>query len=163
MLTLKSLGGAHQAAFARALQAARKAVNRRIRLLRLARVAYAKLLENEGSLGRTRTDVWHLIRMVRAWARREYGAVPWRALVYVVGALIYFVNPADLIPDAIVGIGFLDDAAIIAAVVRALRSDVDAFLDWEAAHQEAARLPESGPPTAVGASLLHDQETQTRV
>lgn len=129
---MKSLSKAQRSAFDRALQAARRIIHRRLRLLRLARVAYAKLTENENALGRARSDTWHLIRMVRAWARREYTAIPWRALLYIVGALIYFVNPIDLIPDAIVGIGFLDDAAVVAAVMRALRGDVDAFLAWEA-------------------------------
>jgi uncharacterized membrane protein YkvA (DUF1232 family) len=33
-----------------------------------------------------------------------------------VGALLYFINPFDLIPDAVVGIGYLDDFAVVSLI-----------------------------------------------
>jgi uncharacterized membrane protein YkvA (DUF1232 family) len=36
------------------------------------------------------------------------------------GALAYFVLPADLIPDFIAGLGFTDDAAVVAAAIRSV-------------------------------------------
>jgi len=46
-------------------------------------------------------------------------------------AIIYFVNPADVIPDVIPLVGYVDDAAVIAWVVAAIRADLDAFRRWE--------------------------------
>lgn len=40
------------------------------------------------------------------------------------GALAYFISPIDAIPDALIGLGFTDDAAIIAAGVRAIAGQV---------------------------------------
>lgn len=40
------------------------------------------------------------------------------------GALAYFISPVDVIPDALIGIGLTDDAAIIAAGVRAIAGQV---------------------------------------
>ena len=40
------------------------------------------------------------------------------------GALAYFIMPADLIPDIIAGIGFTDDAAVLAAVTAMLASHI---------------------------------------
>ncbi|WP_150274309.1 YkvA family protein [Paenibacillus tepidiphilus] len=40
------------------------------------------------------------------------------------GALAYFISPLDTIPDAFIGLGLTDDAAIIAAGVRALAGQV---------------------------------------
>jgi uncharacterized membrane protein YkvA (DUF1232 family) len=40
------------------------------------------------------------------------------------GALAYFISPIDAIPDALIGIGFTDDAAVIAAGFRAISGQV---------------------------------------
>jgi uncharacterized membrane protein YkvA (DUF1232 family) len=47
------------------------------------------------------------------------------------GAVVYFVMPADLIPDLLLGIGFVDDAAVVSAVVRTVRNELDRFRTWE--------------------------------
>ena len=38
----------------------------------------------------------------------------------IIGALGYFILPIDLIPDAIIGLGFTDDLAVIVAVLKQL-------------------------------------------
>ncbi len=38
----------------------------------------------------------------------------------LMGALAYFVMPADMIPDFLAGFGFADDAAVLAAAIRAV-------------------------------------------
>jgi uncharacterized membrane protein YkvA (DUF1232 family) len=48
----------------------------------------------------------------------------------VVRALSYFADPKDLIPDAIPGIGFLDDAIMIELVVQELEHELDAYADF---------------------------------
>ena len=42
----------------------------------------------------------------------------------LVGALAYFIMPADLIPDVIALVGFTDDAAVLAAAIAAVRGAV---------------------------------------
>ena len=42
----------------------------------------------------------------------------------MLGALAYFVMPIDAIPDVLAGIGFTDDAAVIAAVIATLGANV---------------------------------------
>ena len=39
----------------------------------------------------------------------------------LIGALVYFVAPIDLIPDVVVGLGYADDAAVLAAGIAAVR------------------------------------------
>tara|TARA_B100001013_G_C24302433_1_gene321343 strand:- start:368 stop:538 length:171 start_codon:yes stop_codon:yes gene_type:complete len=48
------------------------------------------------------------------------------------GAVIYFLNPIDLSPDMIPGIGYVDDVSIIAFVLNSIRADLQQFLEWEA-------------------------------
>ena len=45
----------------------------------------------------------------------------------VLGALVYFCNPDDLIPDHIPGLGFLDDAIYVELVIRELQAEVDSY------------------------------------
>ena len=48
----------------------------------------------------------------------------------VLQALAYFAEPADLIPDTIPGLGFLDDAIMVELVVQELRPEIDAFEEF---------------------------------
>ena len=41
-----------------------------------------------------------------------------RAILY--GALAYFILPFDIIPDFIAGLGYTDDAAVLAAAIRSI-------------------------------------------
>lgn len=59
--------------------------------------------------------------------------VPLRARAIIYGALAYFVLPTDTIPDFLLGIGFTDDAAVLAAALGAIRSHLTP------AHRLAAR------------------------
>lgn len=118
-------------AFATSQRAARHVLRRRFRVLTLLKDAYVKHGVQSEAMERVRDDFGTMLRMAKAWALREYSTVPWKALVYIVGAIIYFVNPIDLIPDMLAGIGFVDDAAVITAVVRAVHHELDAFRKWE--------------------------------
>ncbi len=48
----------------------------------------------------------------------------------VLSALAYFTDPHDMIPDAIPGIGYLDDAIMVELIVRELRHDIDGYEDF---------------------------------
>jgi uncharacterized membrane protein YkvA (DUF1232 family) len=102
------------------------------RLRALARRAQARLTHPRSRLGSLRDDVPGLIRLVRAYAAGEYRRLPWKSVMLVVGALVYFVTPLDLIPDILIGTGFLDDAVVVAYVLKAIRDDLARFADWEA-------------------------------
>ena len=77
-------------------------------------------------------DFQALIRLVVAYARGLYRQIPIDRLVVVVAGLIYVVSPVDVIPDAIPVAGFLDDATVIAWVIKTVRDELDEFRDWEA-------------------------------
>lgn len=47
--------------------------------------------------------------------------IPMAQKAPIVGALAYFVLPIDLIPDFIMGVGFADDAAVIATAFKAVQ------------------------------------------
>jgi len=63
----------------------------------------------------------------------------------VLGALIYFCNPEDLIPDHIPGLGFLDDAIYVELVIRELKNEIDSYEEFsEYRAAEEKRRKETG-------------------
>lgn len=60
-------------------------------------------------------------------------ATPLQAKAILMGALAYFVLPADMIPDFFAWIGYSDDAAVLYAAVRAVATHI------KPAHRERAR------------------------
>lgn len=120
-----------QKALAIAKRSAQQVLRRRFKVLRLARDAYGKLDDNQGTLTRVRDDLATMLRLAAAWATKDYQQVPWRSLIYVVAALIYFINPVDLLPDALVGLGFVDDIAVVGAVVSSIHGDLEQFREWQ--------------------------------
>ena len=110
---------------------AERAAERAERVRALAERAAARLGAHRGALGALRDDLPALVRLARAWAKRDYGGLPWRSAVAVVGALLYFVSPLDAVPDFVPFLGLIDDAAVIAYVLRAVGKDVEAFQAWE--------------------------------
>jgi uncharacterized membrane protein YkvA (DUF1232 family) len=71
------------------------------------------------------------LRLIKAWATGDYRQAPWKSMALVIAAILYFVNPFDAIPDFIPFLGYADDALVIGFVMRAIRKDVRAFLEWE--------------------------------
>ena len=60
-------------------------------------------------------------------------ATPTRAKAILLGALAYFIMPADLVPDFLIGLGFVDDAAVLMAAVNAIGANLKPH------HRERAR------------------------
>ncbi len=84
-----------------------------------------------GALDAVLTQLTACFRLIRAYAKGTYREVPWYSIVMIVASVIYFVMPIDLIPDFIVGFGFLDDAALLGWTVKTFSADIDNFLEWE--------------------------------
>jgi len=79
-----------------------------------------------------------MLRLVRAYQRGEYDQVPNDALLWIVAALSYLVDPFDLIPDKTPFLGFVDDATVIEFVTDKNRQALDDFMTWETTSGSAA-------------------------
>ncbi|HEM6370849.1 TPA: DUF1232 domain-containing protein [Streptococcus suis] len=73
-----------------------------------------------------------MISMVRSYVKREYTTLPKGAILATIGALIYFFSPLDALPDFLFGPGLLDDAFVLNACLKLVKSDVDDFRNWQA-------------------------------
>jgi uncharacterized membrane protein YkvA (DUF1232 family) len=74
-----------------------------------------------------------MLRLIRAYQRGEYRQVSDDALVWIVAALNYLVDPFDLIPDNTPFLGLVDDAHVVELVTNKTRRTLDAFMTWETA------------------------------
>ena len=72
-----------------------------------------------------------MLRMLRAYINGNYREIPWKSLLMIIGSLIYFMMPLDLIPDFIPVTGFADDISIILLVFASINEDIKAFLEYE--------------------------------
>jgi uncharacterized membrane protein YkvA (DUF1232 family) len=121
-------------AFARALMDAKACLDDSATLLALLKEAGKKA----ASVPREPfTEYWPylqtMLRLVRAYHRGEYNEIPDNALLWIVAALSYLIDPFDLIPDATPVLGFVDDATVIEFVTDKSRQTLDDFMMWETA------------------------------
>jgi len=72
-----------------------------------------------------------MLRLVRAYERDEYKKVSNDALMWIVAALNYLVDPVDLLPDKTPFLGFVDDATVVGFVADKTRQTLDDFMIWE--------------------------------
>ncbi len=72
-----------------------------------------------------------MLRVIRAYYKGEYRELPWKSLVMIIAAVVYFVSPIDLIPDWIPFFGLVDDALIIRLALGSVKDDLDQFMEWE--------------------------------
>lgn len=70
-------------------------------------------------------------RLIVAYARGRYRIIPFRTLLTIVAAVLYFLNPFDLVPDAILGIGLMDDLAVLTWVYKNAKQELNNFIHWE--------------------------------
>ena len=75
-------------------------------------------------LRRTASRIPFADQLLSVWYAARDPETPTAAKGIMVGALAYFVLPFDAIPDIFAGIGFTDDAAVIAALLATLGSNV---------------------------------------
>ncbi|MCQ2588546.1 MAG: DUF1232 domain-containing protein [Treponema sp.] len=63
-------------------------------------------------------QIWDKVLFL--WDKAKSPDVPVRLKVTIIGALLYLILPADIVPDAIPGIGLIDDVGVLLAVYNEL-------------------------------------------
>lgn len=117
--------------FFRLRKKARRKAERPEELRPLVARAFAKYHALRPHLRTLRDDLPTLMRLTRAYANGTYRRIPWKAIVSIIAAVMYFVMPFDAIPDFIPVIGYLDDAVVIGYVMRHVHDEVENFRLWE--------------------------------
>ena len=69
--------------------------------------------------------------MLKDYRKGVYSNVPWFTIAAIAFALLYVLNPLDIMPDFIPGIGYIDDFAVFTFALRFMESDLHNYLDWK--------------------------------
>lgn len=89
------------------------------------------MVRNNRALMNLIDDVKTLLALVKDYLKGNYKDVPYKTMAAVVFALIYLLNPFDLVPDFIPGLGYIDDAAVIMFVVKYVSDDIAKYRRWK--------------------------------
>ncbi|TET22725.1 MAG: DUF1232 domain-containing protein [Candidatus Cloacimonadota bacterium] len=76
------------------------------------------------------------VSMVRDYKSKEYKQFPWKVIAAAGFAILYFLNPFDLIFDFIPGIGYIDDAAVIAFIFASIERELKKYARWKGMDSE---------------------------
>jgi uncharacterized membrane protein YkvA (DUF1232 family) len=117
--------------FKSALKRAGSLIGDRAKTQQLIQDAEKKATQHSGDLSKIQTNLWTLIRLVSAWMKGDYRKVPTQTVVFAIAAIVYFLNPFDVVHDYLPILGYIDDAALIAFVIRSIKNDMSEFLIWE--------------------------------
>jgi uncharacterized membrane protein YkvA (DUF1232 family) len=117
--------------FAQAQSQAESAARDKNKTKELLQDALSKAYRNRHQLKSIWNDLMAVFRMLRAWSKGEYQSLPWKTIVLSLATVIYFLNPFDVAPDFIPGVGYLDDAVVLGFVLNSIKKELEKFLRWE--------------------------------
>ena len=97
----------------------------------LLKKAFLKARNNKGTLGEAWEKLQLFFDLVQAYSKGEYRNVAPATILTIIGAILYFVSPLDVVPDFLVGLGILDDAAVISFTLKKLSTEITEFKNWK--------------------------------
>ena len=93
-----------------------------------------ELLQKIGKLGKS-IGATVLYPVFLLFNLLKSGDINLKEKAMIIGTLGYFILPVDLLPDAIVGVGYADDVAVLTAAVKALASCITEDIQNESKEQ----------------------------
>ena len=111
----------------------------------LLKDAGKKADQNKGALAEIWDNLQLLFDLVGAWRRGEYRQIPTRSILTIIASIIYFVSPIDLVPDFLIGLGIVDDAAVIGFVLKQISVDLESFRIWKEVNPSSTTIIEETP------------------
>jgi uncharacterized membrane protein YkvA (DUF1232 family) len=94
-----------------------------------------RTFKNRGSLRSFVGDAPLLIAIVKDYWRGDYREIPYFTLSAIVFALLYVLNPLDIMPDAVPIAGQIDDAAIMSVCLLLVEQDLRKYERWQVSTQ----------------------------
>ncbi|ERT56880.1 uncharacterized membrane protein YkvA (DUF1232 family) [Peptoniphilus koenoeneniae] len=97
------------------------------KLYKLALKKFDKLGLSEFTLQNLKT----MISMAQDFINGNYRAYNRKNIILIISGLLYLVNPFDLIPDFLIGIGFLDDIYVMKFIIKKITKEIDRYNAWK--------------------------------
>lgn len=97
------------------------------KLYKLALKKFDKLDLSEFTLKNLKT----MISMAQDFINGNYRAYNRKNIILIMSGLLYLVNPFDLVPDFLIGIGFLDDIYVMKFIIKKITKEIDRYNAWK--------------------------------
>lgn len=81
-----------------------------------------------------------LLQLVRDYFTGRYREVPYWAIGAAALALFYVLTPVDMIPDLIPGLGYLDDATVLAFCLKLIETELDKYREWRTTREAEVQV-----------------------
>ena len=85
----------------------------------------------KGPLDKIWEDIQLMFGIVKDWFSGEYKEVPVGSIIAIIGGIIYFVSPIDLVPDFVPAAGYIDDVFVLGLVINQVSSDLQKYKEWK--------------------------------
>ncbi len=85
-----------------------------------------KIRHSSGSIKNIMKDVKDLYHMTRDALKGNYKLHPVNMSI-IAGGLLYFIIPADFIPDFIPFMGLVDDVAVLTTIIKSMQGELDKY------------------------------------
>jgi len=108
----------------------------------------SELLENarkkagkkQGSLAKIWGKVQLIFSLFDDWIKGRYKVIPTKSIIMIIVAIAYFVFPLDLLPDFIIGLGFIDDVAVLGFVIGQISKDLKDYEEWKTLNAQGGEV-----------------------
>lgn len=91
-----------------------------------------KISDKSKRWAKYRDQIKLLFEMLRDYKKGNYQETPWRSVAGITFALLYILNPMDLVPDFIPFVGVIDDFTVFTITLNMVGKDFDLYKDWRA-------------------------------
>lgn len=81
-------------------------------------------------LGDTLAMIPTLVSLIKNYYKKEYKKIPLGSIIAIISALLYFLSPIDAVPDALFGLGLIDDALVLSVCLKLVGEDVKDYQKW---------------------------------
>lgn len=111
----------------------RSSVSKAVKTLK-SKEQTTQILEKAVSKAESRTSLFSKVstikNMILDHMQGRYKEISVQTIIGAMAAMIYFLNPFDLIPDFIPGIGQVDDLTVLTYTIKAIKEDLSKYEQW---------------------------------
>jgi len=108
----------------------------------------SELLENArkkaGKKQSSLAKIWGKVQLIFSlfddWIKGRYKVIPTKSIIMIIVAIAYFVFPLDLLPDFIIGLGFIDDVAVLGFVIGQISKDLKDYEEWKTLNAQGGEV-----------------------
>ncbi len=72
-----------------------------------------------------------LLSLIKDYFMGAYREIPYWAIGAGALALVYVLSPIDAIPDILPGLGYLDDATVLALCLKLMETELTRYKEWK--------------------------------